>query len=190
LTDYYERRAAEYDVTSWEHPESDAGVADRIRIVVTSLSAVSTLDIGCGTGYVSRWLSGPVTLLDASPAMLKIARSRLHGADSVQAVAPPLPFVDHAFGRAFSANLYGHLALSARSDLVSEMLRVADELVIIDQLSDDGSFSEGTEARQLIDGSIFAIHKCYFTIDRLLQELGGGEVLMAGPVFGVVRRRR
>jgi len=23
--------------------------------------------------------------------------------------------------------------------------------------------------------------KCYFTIDRLLEELGGGEVLMAGP---------
>ncbi|MGH7765554.1 MAG: hypothetical protein ACREOM_14175 [Candidatus Dormibacteraceae bacterium] len=33
-------------------------------------------------------------------------------------------------------------------------------------------------------------HKCYFTAARLVEDLGGGEVIMDGPVFVVARRRR
>ena len=38
------------------------------------------------------------------------------------------------------------------------------------------------------DGTKFEIHKCYFTVERLLEELGGGEILMGGPAFAVIRR--
>ncbi|SRR5712691_1670480 len=142
--DYYQRRANEYDATSW-----------------ASLPAVNTLDVGCGTGYVSRWLPGHLTLMDTSPAILSIARRRLPDADFVQARTPPLPLLDSTFGRAFTANFYGHLAQPQRSELVTEMLRVAAELVVLEHLSNSGSFSEGPEERRLIDGSRFSIHKCY-----------------------------
>lgn len=185
--DHYERRAAEYDQTSWEHPDSDARLREGVRAVLASLSTGPTLDIGCGTGYVSRWLPGDLTLLDASAAMLSIAARRLPRARLVNAHVPPLPFASRSFGRAFAANLYGHLPMGARAELVGEMRRVADEVVILDQLAEDGKFREGPEDRELLDGSRMTIHKCYFTVDQLLLEIGGGEVLMAGPVFAIVR---
>lgn len=187
-TDYYQRRAHEYDATSWEHPDGDPQVAERVRSVLSALPAADTLDVGCGTGYVSRWLPGRLTLMDTSPAMLAIAKRRVPNAALVRAKAPRLPFEGGAFGRAFTANLYGHLQPDERSTLVGEMLRVAAEIVVLDELDASGTFTEGPQERRLTDGSMFTIHKCYFTVDRLLQELGGGEALMSGPVFTIVRR--
>jgi ubiquinone/menaquinone biosynthesis C-methylase UbiE len=184
--EYYDRRAGEYDATSWEHPGGDAGAAQGVSDVLRSLSNVRTIDVGSGTGYVSRWLPGQLTLMDASAAMLSIARRRLPGAGCVRAKAPSLPFANRSFGRAFAANLYGHLAPSERSALAGEMLRVASELVVVEQLAASGTFSEGPEERTLVDGSRYTIHKCYFTADRLLEELGG-EILMDGPGFAIVR---
>ncbi|MFI4972505.1 MAG: class I SAM-dependent methyltransferase [Hyphomicrobiales bacterium] len=184
--EYYDRRADEYDATSWEHPGGDAGVAARVRDVLSALPNIKTIDVGCGTGYVSRWLPGQLTLMDASSAMLLIARRRLPGAGLVRSKAPSLPFADHSFGRAFAGNLFGHLASFERSELAREMRRVAAELVVLEQLSVSGSFSEGPEERTLVDGSKFTIHKCYFTVDRLLEELGG-EILMGGPGFAIIR---
>ncbi|HLJ67272.1 MAG TPA: class I SAM-dependent methyltransferase [Chloroflexota bacterium] len=183
--EYYDRRAAEYDETSWEQSN---GADESVRLVLSTLPPASTLDIGCGTGYVSRWLPGSLTLMDASSSMLSIAKRRRPDATIVRASAPSLPFPDRTFGRAFAANLYGHLPLHQRVLLVGEMRRVAAELVVLEQVAGSGSFSEGPERRQLLDGSEFVIHKCYFTVERLLEELGGGEILMAGPEFAIIRR--
>jgi SAM-dependent methyltransferase len=153
--EYNERRADEYDATSWEHARADRAATERLREVLGSLVPARTLDVGCGTGFLGRWLPGPVTLLDASPAMLAIAGRRLPGPGSVRCVAPPLPFVSEAFGRAFTANLYGHLGPALRSRLVAEMLRVAGELVIVEQLASSGEFVKSPEV--LMDGPFFAI---------------------------------
>jgi len=75
--------------------------------------------------------------------MLSIATHRLPRANLVRAKAPQLPLMDSSFGPAFTANLYGHLAPSARSELVREMLRVAPEFVVLDQLASSDTFSEG-----------------------------------------------
>jgi SAM-dependent methyltransferase len=188
--EYYDRRAHEYDATSWEHAGADRAAVDRLRKVLGSLAPARTLDVGCGTGYVSRWLPGRVTLLDASFAMLAIAGHRMPGSGRVRAAVPPMPFVSEAFERAFTANVYGHLTPALRSRLVADLLRVAGELVVVEQLSTSGEFVEGPEVRRLGDASRFAIHKCYFTVERLREELGGAEVLMSGPSFAIVRRRR
>jgi len=185
--DYYERRAAEYDATSWDHPEGDPRIAESVRSIVASLPPQRTLDIGCGTGYVSRWLTGDLTLLDASEAMLAIAGRRLPNANLVRARVPRLPFAEGVFGRAFAANLYGHLLPPSRADLVNEMRRVAGEVVILEQVAPDGRFREGPEERDLLDGTRLIIHKCYFTVAQLQKELGGGELLMNGPAFAIVR---
>ncbi len=187
MIEYYERRAAEYDSTAWEHPGMDYAGAKAVHAILEFLPPVPTLDIGCGTGYVSRWLPGDLTLLDASPSMLEIAQQRLPRAKVVRAVVPPLPFADHSFKRAFTANLFGHLTPESRKQLVSEMTRVANEAIVLDQLSADGVFREGLERRQLLDGTTVDIYKCYFTTEQLMAELETGEVLMDGPVFTIVR---
>jgi demethylmenaquinone methyltransferase/2-methoxy-6-polyprenyl-1,4-benzoquinol methylase len=187
LIEYYERRAPEYDRTAWEHPDGDHRAASTVQAILTSLPPARTLDIGCGTGYVSRWLPGNLTLLDASASMLSIARQRLSAAQLVRAIVPALPFADHSFKRVFSANLFGHLPPESRKHLASEMRRVAQETVVLDQVSENGVFQEGLEERQLLDGSKVRIHKCYFTTERLLSELGAGDILMDGPVFAILR---
>ena len=55
------------------------------------------LDIGCGTGYLTRLLRGCVVVLDQSSGMLELARARVPGAEFVQADVPALPFSDRAF---------------------------------------------------------------------------------------------
>jgi SAM-dependent methyltransferase len=51
---YYARRAAEYDATSWEaFDEAELETAERF---VASLPVGRTLDIGCGTGFLTRYL--------------------------------------------------------------------------------------------------------------------------------------
>ena len=48
--DYYERRAGEYDPTSWKRVDADGRVAEVVRSVLDSLAPMDTLDAGCGTG--------------------------------------------------------------------------------------------------------------------------------------------
>jgi len=105
-------------------------------------------------------------------------------------MVPSLPFVDDSFERAFASNLYGHLPPDDRAHLLAEMARVSAELVILDQLAASGPFREGPEERSLRNGTRLVIHKCYFTVDRLLEEIHGAEVVMNGPVFAVLRLRR
>src|SRR5260370_41293044 len=108
MIEYYERRAAEYDSTAWEHPGMDYAGAKAVHAILEFLPPAPTLDIGCGTGYVSRWLPGDLTLLGASPSMLEIAQQRLPRATGDRAGVPPLPFADHSFQRAFTADLFSH----------------------------------------------------------------------------------
>ena len=100
--------------------------------------------------------------------------------------ALPLPFADGAFDRVFTGHFYGHLEERARRFL-AEARRVAGELVVADSaLRPDHEPVEWQE-RVLNDGSRHEVYKRYFTGDGLAEELGGGEVLHAGPWFVVVR---
>jgi len=60
----------------------------------------SLLDVGCGTGYFSRYFAGlglSVTGLDPDPAALEFARSRGEDIHYLQGSALQLPFPDRAF---------------------------------------------------------------------------------------------
>jgi SAM-dependent methyltransferase len=127
---YYARRAAEYDATSWE--AFDETERARVERFVASLPPVRTLDIGCGTGYLTRFLRGSVVGVDQSADVLELARARLPGAELVCADVPPLPFADGAFDLAFSSNVYSHIdTAAARAGFVAEALRVARALIVL-----------------------------------------------------------
>jgi ubiquinone/menaquinone biosynthesis C-methylase UbiE len=187
---YYDRRAGEYDATAWDSPLGDRVESDRVREVLGTLPPARTLDVGCGTAYVTRWLPGEVTLADASRAMLNMARQRLPRAAAVQVGALALPFRSGSFERAFASNLLGHFRRPDRVVLLGELARVAADVVILDQVAGSGEFEEGPETRRLNDGSVFVIHKCYFTAATLLGEvrtLGAAEVMLDGRTFAIVR---
>lgn len=191
---YYDRRAAEYD--DWylgtgrfagrERPGWDSELV-ALQGIVAELSAARTLDVACGTGFLTRHLHGALTLLDQSERMLAIAGARCPGARAVRADVPPLPFADRAFERAFSGHFYGHLQPPGRELLVREARRVAGELVVVDSARRAERPDEGWEERILGDGSRHAVFKRRFSGAGLAAELGGGEVLLDGDWFVVVR---
>lgn len=103
-----------------------------LQATIEAFEPVPTLDVGCGTGFLTRWLPGLVVGLDASKAMLEIAHRQAPEAIFVQGDALSLPFPDGSFGRLFASHIYGHLDRAERQRFRREARRVADELVIVD----------------------------------------------------------
>ncbi len=191
---YYDRRAPEYD--DWY---LGAGLhADRVRpgwdeeldrlvAAIAELPPARTLDVACGTGFLTRHLRGELTLLDQSEAMLAIARERVPGAAFLRRDALPLAFPDAAFERVFTGHFYGHLAAHERALFLAEARRVAPELVVVDSALRDEVEPEEWQERVLSDGSRHEVYKRYFTAEGLASELGGAEPLHAGRWFVAVR---
>jgi ubiquinone/menaquinone biosynthesis C-methylase UbiE len=190
---YYDRRAAEYD--DWwlgeglyagrERPgwEQELSV---LAGVIADLPPARTLDVACGTGFLTRHLRGDVTGLDASERMLEVARRQAPNARFVQGDALELPFEDDAFDRVFASYFYCHLEEADRVRFMAEARRVAPELVIVGSVQGDGDPSVRWEERRLKDGSSWTVFKRVFTGEQLAPELGG-EVVFEGDWFVVVR---
>jgi ubiquinone/menaquinone biosynthesis C-methylase UbiE len=166
--------------------------ADREALiaVLRGLPPARTLDVACGTGYLTRWLPGELTGLDQSETMVEIASSRVPEGRFVVADALPLPFADDEFERVFTGHFYGHLSLEERAQFLAEARRVAGELVVADTALQPDHAPEEWQERVLNDGSCHRVYKRYFSGEGLAEELGGGEVLHAGPWFVVVRTAR
>jgi ubiquinone/menaquinone biosynthesis C-methylase UbiE len=190
---YYDRRAPEYD--DWyvgsglfarlARPGWEEDLA-ALEATVAALPAARTLDVACGTGWLTRHLAGPVTGLDQSAAMLAIARERVPEAELVQGDGLVLPFADGAFERIFTGHFYGHLQEAERSAFLAEARRVARELVVVDAAERPDEPPEAWQERKLRDGSRHRVYKRFFRPDDLVRELGGGRVLYDGPWFVVV----
>lgn len=184
---YYEARAREYD--DWwqrhveEHPDEYAALIRTIE----SLEPAGTLDIACGTGFLTRHLPGEITGLDQSAAVLEIAAEQAPNATLVQGEGIELPFEDGAFDRVFTSHFYGHLEAPDRELFLDEARRVGRELVIVDSARRPDSAPDGMQPRVLKDGSEWEVYKRYFTGAGLADELGGGEILHEGVYFVAVR---
>ncbi len=190
---YYDRRAGEYD--DWWRgtglfAERDrpgwAEDVDRLVRAVAALPPARTLDVACGTGFLTRHLPGAVTALDQSPRMAEITAALLPAADVVVGDAVPLPFPDHGFERVFTSHFYGHLLPEERTAFLAEARRVAPQLVVVDSAARPGIPDEQHQERVLNDGSRHTVYKRFFTGPGLAAELGGCEVLHDGPWFVAV----
>ena len=101
VKEYYDTRAPEYD--DWylglgrfdglDRPRWDDDVRELERTVAT-LQPKRTLDVACGTGFLTRQLRGDITGLDQSARMLEIAQERSPEATFVRGDALELPFPD------------------------------------------------------------------------------------------------
>jgi len=167
-------------------------VSDRDALIraIAALPPARTLDVACGTGYLTRHLAGEVVGLDQSESMIEIASARVPDARFVRADALPLPFADGSFERVFTGHFYGHLIESERERFLAEAARVASSLVVVDSALRPDHAPEEWQERVLNDGSRHEVYKRYFSADGLARELGGGEALHAGPWFVAVCRNR
>ena len=192
---YYERRATEYDewyagtgvFAARKRPGWDEEVA-RLIAFVAALPPRRTLDVACGTAFLTRHLRGLAVGLDQSPAMVAIAQTRLPDGLALTGDALALPFADGAFDRVFTAHFYGHLPPDERATFLAEARRVAPELVVVDSAARPGT-QDGWQERTLNDGSTHRVFKRYFTAEQLAHELAGeplfdGEWFVAGRTSG------
>jgi ubiquinone/menaquinone biosynthesis C-methylase UbiE len=189
VKEYYDLRAPEYD--EWWHAAARDRPGwrrelDEAMAAVAALPAARTLDVACGTGYLTECLPGEVVGLDQSERMLTEARRRLPGTTFVPGDALALPFAHHTFGRVFASYFYCHLVEDDRARFLAEARRVASELVVLGSRHGDGEELERWEERRLSDGSTWPVFKRVFEPDALARELGG-EVLHAGHWFVCVR---
>ena len=194
MKQYYDARAAEYDdwwlgegLHATRHRPGWHAAAAELCAAVAALPPRRTLDVACGTGFLTQHLRGEVTALDQSSSMLERARDRLPGAELVQEDALPLPFPDGLFERVFTSFFYGHLEDDDREEFLREARRLAPELVVVDSALHEDVVPERTEERILKDGSRWEVYKRYFRAGELAAELGGGEVLFSERWFVMVR---
>ena len=191
---YYDRRAPEFD--DWwfgtglfaERPRSGWNEeVEALLACVAGLPPAPTLDLGCGTGFLTRHLRAPVLVgFDWSLAMLRRARTRLPRAALVRGDALALPFKSGALARVFTSHLYGHLLERERQTFLSEARAVGHELVVVDAGTRGGDPRGEWQERSLGDGSRHRVYKRFFTAEGLAAELGGGRVLHEGHWFVVV----
>jgi demethylmenaquinone methyltransferase/2-methoxy-6-polyprenyl-1,4-benzoquinol methylase len=194
LRAYYDRRAREYD--DWwlgtglfadrERPGWHEETAALVK-TIAALPPALTIDVACGTGFLTRHLSGEVVGLDQSESMLAVAQQQVPGAQFVQGDALALPFPNDSFERVFASYFYCHLEENERQLFLAEARRVAPELVVVASRWDEDDPRERWEERVLNDGSRWEVYKRVFEPEQLADELGGGDVLFAGRWFVTVR---
>ncbi len=197
MKEYYDRRAPEYD--EWylgtglhaarERPAWEEEL-EQVIATIRALPAGRTLDVACGTGFLTRHLAGDVVGLDQSSRMLEVAQRQAPKASFVEGDALSLPFPNDSFSRVFTGHFYGHLEASDRRTFLEEARRVARELVVVDSSRGQGEVDEELSPRVLNDGSTWEIYKRYFRAADLADELGGGDVLHEGRWFVAVRATR
>ncbi|GII04354.1 class I SAM-dependent methyltransferase [Planobispora takensis] len=126
-----------------DHPRAyelvaEIGFLGRRREIFTRLAALSgvrpgdrVLDVGCGTGYLTRILapvagpSGQVTGVDPAESMIGHARRRAPGNCSYQVgVGQALPVPDASVDVVVSSLAVHHMPVDARGTAVREMFRV------------------------------------------------------------------
>jgi ubiquinone/menaquinone biosynthesis C-methylase UbiE len=194
VKEYYDRRAPTYD--DWylgrgRHAEraADAWDADLAGLVaaIGALPSLRTLDVACGTGFLTRHLTGEVVGLDQSAAMIAEAERQAPAASYVQGDALALPFADGSFERVFTGHFYGHLDPDERRRFLAEARRVGGELVVVDAAVRPDHEVEEVQERELPDGTTWPVLKRFFTPESLGDELGGAETLHAGPWFVMLR---
>jgi demethylmenaquinone methyltransferase/2-methoxy-6-polyprenyl-1,4-benzoquinol methylase len=191
---YYEARAREYDdwvygtgLFAERHRPGWHEERTSMQRAVASMPPARTLDVACGTGWLTQHLPGAIVGIDASGSMLEIAAERIPQAEFIVGDALDLPFLDRSFDRVTTGHFYGHLEETERTRFLDEARRLAPELVVIDSALHEGVEPVESQERVLNNGSRWQVYKRYFVASELADELGGGEVLFDGNWFVVVR---
>lgn len=190
---YYELRATEYD--DWYLGEGLFAERDRpgwhdelvrVAAMLADLEPAVTVDVACGTAFLSRHLRGEVVGFDQSPAMVRIGRPRIAAVAVADALA--IPVASGAVARVFTGHFYGHLPPGERARFLSEVRRVGAELVVVDTAARPGLPAQTWQERVLNDGSRHRVFKRFLTSGQLASEIDGVPIF-DGQWFVAARAR-
>lgn len=189
---YYEARAREYDdwwlgrgLYAESRPPDWDEERTRLEGWIADLPLARTLDVACGTGFMTRHLHGEVVGLDQSETMLDVARAQAPNAEFLRGNALDLPFDDGAFDRVFTSYFYCHLEEPERRRFLAEARRVARDLVVVGTILSEGEKPTRWDERVLRDGTRWKVFKRVFVPEELAAELGG-RVLHRSRLFVMV----
>jgi len=132
---------------------------------------------------------GPASPGRTRPATRRVAAVRVPNARFVGGEAFALPYPPGSFERLLTGHFYGHLEEGERVRFLAEARRVVSEIVIVDVALREEVEPAAWQPRVLNDGSKWRVFKRYFDAAALAREIGGGEVLLSGRWFVVVRSR-
>jgi demethylmenaquinone methyltransferase/2-methoxy-6-polyprenyl-1,4-benzoquinol methylase len=198
LTDYYARRAREYE-RIYEKPERQADLAQLTTRLRAEFQRRDVLEIACGTGYWTRAIADTarsVTATDVNAEVLRLARTKDWSGASVRfavADAFDLHAVTGRFDAAFVGFLWSHLErprLPALLDQLNVRLAPGSPVIAVDNRYVPGSSTpisrtdehgDTFQVRPLDDGSHHEIRK-NFPDERELRDTLAG---LARPVADV-----
>ena len=89
----------------------------------------------------------------------------------------------------FSSHFYGRLHEPERLRFLDEAHRVAPSVMLVDTPYQTDRAAEGPQHRELLDGTSYTIYKKYFRPEELLEEIGGGQILLSTKWYLVVERQ-
>ena len=197
MKEYYDTRAPEYD--DWylgrggfagrERPGWESELAE-LFATIEALPAGRTLDVACGTGFLTCHLRGAVVALDAERAHARRDRAASTARDARPGRRPLAPVPERSFDRVFTGHFYGHLDPDERARFLAEAGRVAEELVVVDASRMHSEVDEEVQTRVLDDGSEWEVFKRWFTGAGSGRRARRGRRAARGPWFVVVRSPR
>ena len=192
MKQYYDTRAPEYD--EWylgiglfaerDRPGWEEDLRE-LEHVVERMTPATTLDVACGTGFLTRHLRGEITGLDQSERMLD---DRRRAAPRRRRSSP----ATHSRCRSTTASSSGcsratSTVTSRPPERASVPRRGAPRRGGArrrrQRAARPDHEPEEWQARVLNDGSRYEVYKRFFDAAALADELGGGTVLHAGRWF-------
>jgi ubiquinone/menaquinone biosynthesis C-methylase UbiE len=187
LFQYYSARAPIYDAAYTGTPQP--WVQTMIAALQTTLVERDVLEIACGTGHWTTYaaqVARTVTASDTAPAMLALARQKLHAHPNVTIVAGDayqLEQITGDFTAGFAIQWFSHIPKAQLSDflrqwhrrlgsgaavfLADNQRRTDDRDPLFSRPGDPNTY----ELRTLPDRSQYTIIKNYYTADELRQIL-------------------
>lgn len=185
---YFDTAAPTWD----ERPgarEQAARVAEAIGARIPLDAGWSALEIGSGTGLLSRELApqlGPILLIDPSAGMVEVARARLEREGSTQQRAVRADLTTDAldagqFDIAYSMLAFHHVADVPRLlKTVQSLLRPGGWLAVCDLAVEDGSFHD--------EGRTDVVHHGFADDDLIDATVEAGFEQVALETIGQIHR--
>jgi demethylmenaquinone methyltransferase/2-methoxy-6-polyprenyl-1,4-benzoquinol methylase len=189
LEDYYSRRAAEYEQI-YERPERQEELAVLIEKTRTAFKDLDVLEIACGTGYWTQFISHEVRSIlatDCSEEVIGFAKEKeypLGNASFLVDDAYSLSKISGEFNGGFCGFWWSHIPkarLSHFLDVFHSKLTTGTTILMIDNqyvkgnstpithIDDDGN---SYQMRRLSDGSSYEVLKNFPSEKELLNAIG------------------
>ncbi|MEV6287746.1 class I SAM-dependent methyltransferase [Kribbella sp. NPDC051770] len=170
LTEYYRRRAREYDAV-YAKPERQDDLRRLRSAVVELVDGLRVLEVAAGTGYWTEVMAPAarsVLATDLAEETLAVARERAYDGDvAFQAVdVAELDRLGGEYDLVFAGFFWSHVPRAEAVDFVRRLGRRAPRVVLVDNLYVEGSSTpirsvgdDTFQTRRLGDGSAYEVLK-------------------------------